>query len=78
MALNYLKLKADMKAAHQAAQTMQNKDDASDYLAEQIAIAISEFVKSGEVVFSPGEITGVAPGGGGPITAGAGTGGEII
>lgn len=48
-------------------------------MADAMATAIEAFVKSGKVKFTTGKVTGTAPPGtsGGPITAGAATGGEI-
>jgi len=46
-------------------------------MAEAMANAFEAFVKSGKVKFAAGDVTGTAPSGGGPITAGKASGGTI-
>ena len=71
---------AALKAADLAAKAETNPanfDAAMTAKANAYAAATLTFVKAGDVVFTSGEITGACPAGGGPLGAGAGTGGEI-
>ena len=52
-------------------------EEEAEKMAEKMANAIEAFVKSGTVTFSTGEVTGACPPEGGPLSAGAATGGEI-
>lgn len=45
--------------------------------ANSIADAIDTYVKSGTISFTSGQVTGTCPPSGGPLTSGAGTGGQI-
>lgn len=45
---------------------------------ETISNLIYNFIKSGDVIFTPNEVIGTCPPGGGPLAAGSATGGEII
>jgi len=79
MALATQALKDAIKDAFQseAVRNQPNADLATTELAGLLADAIETFVKSGTVDFTSGEVTGTCPSGGGPLTLGTASGGEI-
>ena len=81
MALATAALKTALKDALQANIPQADGTGTAKAMAEAMAGAMADaifaFVKSGEVKFSSGDVKGVAPSGGGPITAGLATGGKI-
>lgn len=64
---------------HFNADSYNNAVNEATELANSLATAIEEFVKSGEVSFTAGKITGTTAVNGSPtpLTVGAGTGGKI-
>jgi hypothetical protein len=82
MALETSALKRAIKSAFQDETVRASDAEASaDKLAELLAKAMEDFVKSGEVSFTSGQITGTTPdvqtSTPVPLTAGAGTGGKV-
>lgn len=76
MAADKSTFKNAIKAAYEAAQGIEDPVEAADTLADQIANAIEAFIKSGDVGFTTGNVSGTCPSGGGALTAGAATGGK--
>jgi hypothetical protein len=70
-------LKTALINAFTAQQSQQNGATAVENLASDISNAVEAFVKSGEVAFTAGEVTGTCPSGGGPLATGAASGGKI-
>lgn len=77
MSLKTSDLETAIAAALKAEQKTEDATTAANAIAKALASAIESFVKSGEVNFISGDVKGVAPSGGGPITAGLATGGKI-
>lgn len=55
----------------------QKAEQSAEVMANNMASAIETFIKSGTVAFTTGSVQGTCPSGGGPLTAGAATGGTI-
>ncbi len=77
MALDKSGLIADLKNIRKVLSEITDKDEADEKATQLLADAIEKFVKSGEVVFTAGEVTGQTPANG-TLVNGAATGGEII
>ena len=77
MSLKTSDLQAAIERALWKQRTEKDAETAVQTIAQELATAIEVFIKSGEVEFVSGKVEGVAPSGGGPITAGLATGGKI-
>ena len=71
------KLESAILAAYKKQQKEQDPEKAAAGIAKDFATAVEAFVKSGKVKFATGNVTGTAPSGGGPITAGKASDGTI-
>jgi hypothetical protein len=69
-------LKANVDQSNADAGAKAAAESAANTLGSAIAIAIEAFVKSGEVTFASGNVTGATPANG-SLTGGAATGGTI-
>lgn len=77
MALDKDTLISDLKDMRNILKSIENEADADEQATELLASAIEKFIKSGTVNFASGKVTGTCPSGGGPLTLGTATEGEI-
>lgn len=77
MALETSRLVQGLKKLQDDLSKMTDSEKAKTAYAEGMAKLLEDFIKSAEVQFKSGTVTGTCPSGGGPLTAGQATKGEI-